>query len=195
MKIPKKTFVNKEIQVKPDTVINFKLSQEGTIEYVNHLLCDIAGYDEFDLIGETINSFSHPDMPQAIFKIINERVNSGDPVQALVKFLSQDGRYYWFHIRYFIKTDQTEKSSLYLECIPISQFTKNSVTALYKILTKIEKKTDINASIRYFIGYLEERNMTYDSFIEDITSIQPIDENISKQDFPLNQKKKKGNRI
>jgi PAS domain S-box-containing protein len=84
MKIPKKTLVNKEIQIKPDTIVRFKLTKQGTIEYVNHLLCDIAGYDEFDLIGETIHSFSHPDMPKAIFKIINERVNSGDPVQALV---------------------------------------------------------------------------------------------------------------
>lgn len=67
----------------------------GTITAGNEVFVRISGYAVDELIGQSHNLVRHPDMPRAVFRLMWERIRSGQAVAALVKNLAKDGKYYW----------------------------------------------------------------------------------------------------
>jgi rubrerythrin len=68
-----------------------------------------------------------------------------------------------------IKRDQSGNVRHYLafrQAAPKQVVTE--IEVLYQKLLEIEKEHGMQASVEYLMGYLEERNMNYDQFIENL---------------------------
>jgi len=66
------------------------------ITYANSDFCDIAGYEDHELIGNPHNMVRHKDMPKAAFKQMWEYLKSGKSWMGLVKNQCSDNEHhYW----------------------------------------------------------------------------------------------------
>lgn len=89
------TPTGREKTFRPDQIIVSKTDPQGRLTYVNPLFVEISGYPEVDLIGQPHNIIRHPDMPRSVFRLLWERIASGEEIFAYVVNLSADGGHYW----------------------------------------------------------------------------------------------------
>lgn len=80
---------------RPDEIIVSKTDPQGRLTYVNRLFVEISGYAEEDLVGQPHSVIRHPDMPRSIFRLLWDRISSGQEIFAYVVNLSADGGHYW----------------------------------------------------------------------------------------------------
>jgi PAS domain S-box-containing protein len=162
--------IDKEILLDPKRYIVSKTDPKGIIEYGNDYFVEISGYSETELVGQPHNIIRHPDMPKITFKMMWDRIQRRENFMALVKNLSKEGFYYWVVTEFETKLDPLTN-----EIIGYTAFRKaaprdaiRKIEPLYGKLLEIEKIGGMDASEKYLKGYLEERNVTYDDFIDDI---------------------------
>lgn len=173
------TPTDREISINPASILNCKINNDGVIEYVNQQFCEISGYEEFEIIGESIDKLRHPDMPRIFFDVLKERLAKKESMRMIAKFLAKDGRYYWLMTEFDTKVSSTgEVLAHYNRSVAAPSYAVHKISSIYKILSKIEAKTgNTKTSERYLVGFLEERNLTYNEFIEDLSTSRPEYEN------------------
>jgi PAS domain S-box-containing protein len=161
---------NNEIQLNPKRYIVSKTDPKGVIEYGNDYFVEISGYTETELIGTPHSLIRHPDMPKIVFKIMWDRINKAQNIMAVVKNLAKDGSYYWVVTEFEPKVDPINN-----EIISHTAFRKAApkkavatMELIYQKLLEIEKEGGMEASEKYLRGFLEEKNMSYDDFIDDL---------------------------
>ncbi len=166
---------DREIRISPSAVFNCKISPEGLIDYANHQFCEISGYEEYELIGESMEILRHPEMPEIFFHVLLDRLQKKEPMRLFAKFLAKDKRYFWLMIDFETKVDDEGNIiAHYSNSKAASQYAVHKVDSLHKILTKIEQKTgNTESSKRYLIGFLEERSMNYNQYIEELSIDHP----------------------
>jgi len=164
--------INEEIKLNPKKFIMSKTDPKGIIKYCNNYFIKINGYEKDQLIGNSHNIIRHPDMPKIIFKLIWSRLEKKKKIYALIKNLSKTGKYYWVMTKLDVKTEKTtklpERYIAYRKAAPKQAVEK--IIPLYKKLVEIEAKRGIKGSEKYLRGFLEEREQTYDEYINDITN-------------------------
>ena len=178
--------IDREIKVNPSLVLMSKINKDGIIEYINHSFSEISGYEEFEIIGESIDLLRHPDMPRMIYEMLMERFEKNQPTRLINKMLAKDGRFFWVISDYESRiSEQTKLVAHYVHSFAAPTFAVHKVDSLYKILSNIEIKSgSTETSKKYFIGFLEERNMTYDQFIKDLSITRPeYDQPFPNTDF------------
>jgi len=189
-----------EVNINPSAVfINCKMSTIGDIEYANHQFCDISGYEEYELIGESMESLCHIDMPKIIFQVLFERLQKKEPIRILVKFTAKENRFFWLMTDFKTKVDEEGKIvAHYASSRPAPRYVIHEIETLYKILSKIEEKTEgTEDSRRYLVGFLEEKKSSYNQFITELISgnlesKQSFDEEgYPIQEIPSNKTNKK----
>lgn len=176
--------IDREIKVNSSAVLMCKINKDNVIEYINHSFSEVSGYEEFEIIGESMDKLRHPDMPKVIYELLKERFENLEPIRLINKVLAKDGRFFWLISDYESKVSETTSVvAHYGHCFAAPSFAIHKVEALYKILYNIEQKShSTETSKRYLIGFLEERNMTYNQFIEDLSLSRPEFE----EAFPVN---------
>ncbi|SFV70246.1 SIGNAL-TRANSDUCTION SENSOR PROTEIN-PAS/PAC domain [hydrothermal vent metagenome] len=174
--MPKPTPKNEEIVLNPKRYIVSKTDPKGIIEYGNDYFVEISGYDETELIGKPHSIIRHPDMPKIVFKMMWDRINQAQNIMAVVKNLAKDGRYYWVVTEFEPKVDPITN-----EIISHTAFRKaapkkavEAIEPIYKKLIEIEKESGMEGSEKYLRGLLEEKNMTYDEFIDKLVGNKGI---------------------
>lgn len=85
----------REVPVKPGEQLISATDPKSRITHCNDTFVRISGYSADELIGEGHNILRHPDMPQAAFKALWDRVQSGRPWMGLVKNRCKNGDHYW----------------------------------------------------------------------------------------------------
>ena len=168
--------IDKEIHLDHKRYIVSKTDPNGIIEYGNDYFVEISKYSEQELIGQAHNIIRHPDMPKVVFKMMWDRLNKGKNIMALVKNLAKDGSYYWVITEFEPKRDAISN-----EIISHTAFRKaapkdaiKSIEPIYKKLLEIEKSSGVDASEKYFRAYLEEKDITYDEFIDKLVGNNTI---------------------
>ncbi|MFZ2891217.1 PAS domain-containing protein [Sulfuricurvum sp.] len=138
----------------------------GNIIYVNDVFCSIAGYTRDELIGQPHNIIRHPDMPKTVFKLLWDRILSGQALYAYVKNRAKNGNYYWVKafVTPIIENAQVVKIASYRR--PISPFIKEEVSKIYAAVLEHEKYNSLDASFQFFLDFLDERGISYDRFID-----------------------------
>jgi aerotaxis receptor len=69
--------------------------RKGLIRSWNRVFQRVAGYDDGELLGKNHNLVRHPDMPRAVFQLLWDTIDRGDPIAAYVKNRRKDGSHYW----------------------------------------------------------------------------------------------------
>jgi aerotaxis receptor len=68
---------------------------KGQITHCNQAFVDISGFTKEELLGSAHNIVRHPDMPEAAFSGMWEKLKKGEHWQGLVKNRCKNGDYYW----------------------------------------------------------------------------------------------------
>lgn len=76
-------------------VIFSKTDVHGRITHTSSAFCEISGYSENELIGQSHNIVRHPDMPRKVFKNLWDTLKSGNAWKGEIKNLKKNGGYYW----------------------------------------------------------------------------------------------------
>jgi len=185
------SFENKngqEIQITEKDMIVSTTDKKGIILYANDMFCKVAGYERKDIIGQPHNMIRHPEMPKVVFKLLWERVLKGEMLYAFVKNISKNGDYYWVkaYVKPVMKNGTVVKITSYRK--PLNDYAKNIIIELYSILLEYEQTHSVDESLQFLLSYLDERNLTYDQFIDKL-SLQKNIKNISIRNIDFNKEK------
>lgn len=159
--------MQQEILLNPKQYIVSKTDTKGNITYANDYFIEICGYSYAELKGQPHSIIRHPDMPRVIFKLMWQRIESGQNIMAIVKNLAKDGRHYW------VITDfEAKKDRLTNEVVGYTAFRKacprdaiETMAPIYKKLLELERIGGMEVSEKYLLWLLEEKEMNYDEFI------------------------------
>lgn len=72
-----------------------RTDDRGVIQSGNSVFQRISGFEWDELIGAPHKVVRHPDMPKAVFWLLWQALQKGEPIGAYVKNKTKSGRYYW----------------------------------------------------------------------------------------------------
>ncbi len=173
--------INEEIMLDPNKVLMCKTDKKGVFEFANDYFIEVSGYEEYELMGKSMFCIQHPDMPEVIFKMMWEKLLSKKDFHVVVKNLAKNGRYYWSIINFTFKEDSKgEIASIYSKRKAANEKSKDFFSKLYKTLLVLEKKNGVGASERYMIGFLEERQIDFQTLVKSFHSDKLFDVDSNK---------------
>ncbi|MFK5975769.1 MAG: PAS domain-containing protein [Sulfurovum sp.] len=159
----------KEKKLSSDDILVSKTDISGRITYGNETFLKVAGYTKEELIGQPHNIIRHPDMPKAIFQLMWESIKKGKNITAVVKNLTKDGKFYWVTTDFDIQRGSNGQIRNYIafrEATPRKVI--KEVEKIYAILLDIEKKKGDRQSMEFLNIFLEDKQMTYNEYIQDL---------------------------
>lgn len=160
-----------EIKIVPGKSIMAKTDNKGVIEYANAYFVELSGYNDEDIIGENISLIKHPDMPKLIFQQIWDKLLNKKKTNAIVKNLAKDGRFYWLQIKFDFKVNEEtrEIQNFYAYYSTPKTEAIEELNELYLKLSKMEEhSSNLDVSKNYLEGFLEEKNVSYEDYIENL---------------------------
>lgn len=177
-----------EIEITEKDMIVSTTDKKGILIYANDIFCDIAGYKRSEVIGQPHNMIRHPQMPKVIFKLLWNRVLNGEVIYAFVKNLARNGDYYWVkaYVKPIIENGEVVKITSYRK--PLNSFAKDYISKFYNTLLEYEKTHSVDESVQFVQKYLEDRDLTYDQFIDRL-SLEKSVENIPIRNIDYNKEK------
>jgi PAS domain S-box-containing protein len=158
-KMTKPTPIDEEIKLDPKRYIVSETDAKGKITYCNDYFKEISGYSEEELIGSPHNIVRHPDMPKVVFKLLWETISQGKNINAVVKNLAKDGRYYWIFTEFELRkdTDTGKIIGYHASRKTISKHVIEVIADLYAKLLEIEKSDGVDASQDYLVSFLKDK--------------------------------------
>jgi len=155
----KPTPIDEEIILDPKRYIVSETDEKGKITFANDYFMEVSGYSKEELIGKPHNIVRHPDMPRVVFKLLWETISAGKNINAVVKNLAKDGRYYWIFTEFEIRkdTDTGNIIGYHASRKSISKHVIEVIADLYAKLLEIEKNESVEASEKYLINFLKEK--------------------------------------
>ncbi|BBG65460.1 putative signal-transduction sensor protein [Hydrogenimonas sp.] len=155
-----------ERTLREDDFIVSKTDLKGRIIYGNKMFIKISGYNEEELLGKPHSILRHPDMPKAIFKLLWDRVQSGEEIFAYVKNLCKDGAYYWVLANVTVTKDSSGNARDYhsVRRKP-SEKALSVIKPLYAQLLEEERRGGMEASSKLLEKILKEKGVGYDEFV------------------------------
>ncbi len=171
-KMQKPTPIDEEIVLDPKRYIVSETDEKGKITYCNDYFIEISGYNKDELIGKPHSMIRHPDMPKVVFKLLWETITQGKNINAVVKNLAKDGRYYWIFTEFESRrdTDTGEIIGYHAARKSISKHVIEVISELYARLVEIEKNEGVEASEKYLISFLKEKgdDINFSNIMEEI---------------------------
>ncbi|WP_415398180.1 PAS domain-containing protein [Sulfurimonas sp. CS5] len=166
------TPLNEEIQLDPKRYIVSETDETGKITFCNDYFVEVCGYSKDELIGKPHSIIRHPDMPKIVFKLLWETISQGKNINAVVKNLAKDGRYYWIFTEFESRRDaDTGKIIGYTASRKaISKHVIEVIAKLYAELLKIEKSEGVEASQEALINFLKSKGkeIEFSNIMEEI---------------------------
>ena len=134
--------IDKEIVLDPRRYIVSETDEKGRITFCNDYFMEVSGYSNEELIGQSHNIVRHPDMPKVVFKLLWETISQGKNINAVVKNLAKDGRYYWIFTEFETRKDADtgEIIGYHADRKSISKHVLEIISELYATLLEIEQK-------------------------------------------------------
>jgi len=168
----KPTPIDEEIKLDPKRYIVSETDAKGKITYANDYFMEVSGYTQEELIGKSHNIVRHPDMPKVVFKLLWETISQGKNINAVVKNLAKDGRYYWIFTEFESRKNQDtgEIIGYHADRKSISPHVLEIIADLYTQLLEIEKKDGVEASQKYLVKFLKDKgeDIEFSNIMEEI---------------------------
>ncbi len=151
--------LDEEIELDPKRYIVSETDETGKITFCNDYFIEVCGYTQEELIGKAHNIIRHPDMPKIVFKLLWETISQGKNINAVVKNLAKDGRYYWIFTEFESRrdTDTGKIIGYHAARKKISKHVIEVISNLYAQLLEIEKADGMEASQKYLVNFLKEK--------------------------------------
>ena len=166
------TPINEEIKLDPKRYLVSETDEQGMITYANDYFTEVSGYSKEELIGQPHSVLRHPDMPKVIFKLLWKTIQAGNNINAVVKNLAKDGRYYWIFTEFEIRKDiDTGKIIGYHAARKaVSKHIVEIISELYGKLLQMERLYSVDASERQLKVLLKDKgdDMELSNLMENI---------------------------
>ncbi len=158
--------MSREVKVSKDYFLVSKTDTNGVITYCNEEFMRIAGYKEKELLGKPHNIVRHPDMPKAVFKLLWEKIKSKEEVFAYVKNKTSDDGFYWVYANVTASLDENGNIIGYhsVRRMPNPKALQ-TIKELYKKMLELESSQGMEASYRYLLNLLIQKELGYNQFI------------------------------
>jgi PAS domain S-box-containing protein len=95
MSRPTVTPTGRQCHFGTEEIIVSKTDPQGRITYANDVFLRVSGFSERELIGQPHNIIRHPAMPQSVFKLLWDTIQSGEEIFAYVINMAKNGDHYW----------------------------------------------------------------------------------------------------
>lgn len=143
-----------------------KTDTRGKITYCNKIFINMAEYTEDELIGAPHNIIRHPDMPQAVFKLLWDRIQNKEEVFAYVLNQTKKKNEYWVFANVTASLDTRGNIIGYYSVRrkPNAQ-ALSIIKPLYKKMLEAEKQGGVQASTKILMDVLEDKGVSYDELI------------------------------
>jgi len=166
------TPIDEEIILDSKRYIVSETDAKGKITFCNDYFLEVSGYSRDELIGKSHNIVRHPDMPKVVFKLLWETISKGKNINAVVKNMAKDGRYYWIFTEFEsrVDTDTGEIIGYHAARKSISKHVLEIIESLYAKLLEIENSDGVDASQEYLISFLKEHgdDIEFSDIMEEI---------------------------
>ena len=160
---------NKEHMVEESAFLVSKTDTKGRIIYCNIPFAQIVGAKGNELIGKPHNIVRHPDMPRAIFKLLWEHIKDKKEIFAYVKNKSFDGGYYWVFANITASVDDRNNTVGYYSVRrKPNPKAIEVIEPIYQKLLSVEKSGGMDASMKFLTDFLNEKNLSYDEFVNNL---------------------------
>lgn len=163
---------NTERTFRRDEIIVSKTDLKGHLTYVNRTFMAISGYEEPELLGQPHSLIRHPEMPRCIFKLLWDRLRSGQEIFAYVKNMTKTGDYYWVlaHVTPSFVASGEIVGYHSNRRVADPRVLNDVITPLYRGLKDIEdreadRKIGLAKSSDRLNEILKEKGIGYDEFI------------------------------
>ncbi len=171
MSIENHQLTGKEITFGEDEIIVSKTDERGIITYANDVFLRVAGYTEFELLGQPHNIIRHPAMPKAVFKLLWDTVKADKEIFAYVLNRAKNGDEYWVFAHVTPSYDETGRRIGYhsnRRCPHKDAIGK--VKDLYARMLAEERKHSkpkeaMQASTLILTDILEQQGIPYDELV------------------------------
>jgi len=168
----KPTPIDEEIVLDNKRYIVSETDEKGKITFCNDYFLEVSGYSRDELIGKSHNIVRHPDMPKVVFKLLWETISKGKNINAVVKNMAKDGRYYWIFTEFESRrdTDTGEIIGYHAARKSISKHVLEVISGLYSKLLEIENNDGVDASQEYLVSFLKEHgdDIEFSDIMEEI---------------------------
>lgn len=152
-------------------IIVSKTDPQGRITYANDVFLTVSGYAEAELIGKPHSVIRHPEMPRCVFRLLWEKISSGEECFAYVNNRAKNGDNYWVlaHVTPNFGRDGSIIGYHSSRRVP----RRNALAAIapvYESLIGIEtregdRRRGLELSFKALTDYISERGIGYDEFI------------------------------
>jgi PAS domain S-box-containing protein len=166
------TPTDNEVFFDDKNIIVSKTDLKGRLTYANQVFCQIAGYNQSELLGQPHSIIRHPDMPRAVFKLLWDTIIEGREIFAYVKNISKSGAYYWVfaHVTPSYDKSKTIVGFHSNRRVPDRKVIADTIVPLYSTVLREERlhqngKQSLAAGFDILVNSLKSRNQTYDEFI------------------------------
>ena len=120
-------------------------------------------------MGKPHNIVRHPDMPRAIFKLLWEHIKDKKEIFAYVKNKSFDGGYYWVFANITASVDDRNNAVGYYSVRrKPNPKAIEVIEPIYQKLLSVEKSGGMDASMKFLTDFLNEKNLSYDEFVNNL---------------------------
>jgi PAS domain S-box-containing protein len=131
----------------------------GDITYVNDMFCNITGYDEDELLGQSQNIIRHPDTSLETFQDLWTTIRSGERWNGKLKNLAKDGDPYFVNANIFPIYDDFDSEIIGFMSIQFLTTSEENEKREYKAhirqMTLDQKKSEMD--LRKQISILEKK--------------------------------------
>lgn len=157
-----------------DEIIVSKTDAQGRLTYANDVFLRVAGLTEDEALGKPHNLIRHPDMPRVVFQLLWDTIQAGQEIFAYVNNLASDGAHYWVlaHVTPSGVAGRA-RAGYHSNRRSPGRGAVRAISRLYAQLLAEEKKharpaDALAASAALLTRVLEERGMTYETFVWDL---------------------------
>lgn len=177
----KPQLTGREVTFGEEEIIVSKTDLRGIITYANSVFQRVSSYTEAELIGEPHNILRHPAMPQAVFKLLWDTIQSHREIFAYVLNRAKYGDEYWVfaHITPSYGVDgklngyHSNRRFAYRDAV-------GKVTRLYAQMLKEEQKHSkasdaMAASTQLLQQELDRAGQTYEEFVFNLSAKTTLD--------------------
>ncbi len=149
--------------------------KNGVITYTNFGFANMAEYSVEELYGKPHNIVRHPDMPKAVFKLVWQKLLNKEPIVAYVKNLTSNKEsFYWVKAFMFPVIKNNEIAYITSYRTKPSRFAISQVEKVYSKVNDYERGHSIDESLQFLNSFLEDRNLTYESFVNRLNTHKQI---------------------
>jgi len=155
-----------ELFLNENEIIVSKTDLKGRITYGNQVFIKLSGYEESELLGKPHSIIRHKEMPKCVFKLLWERIESGEEIFAYVVNQSKNGDFYWVFANVTPSFDTTGKIIGYYSVRrkPKEDAVK-TMKGIYGALLNAERTGGMSAGTKLLDETLRAKGVSYDEFI------------------------------